>query len=120
MSCFDHDHDGDVDILVANNQGPLRLWRNNGVNVGRWLVVSLDAPGPNRRGVGATVTAVASGAAQLRVVRAGSNYASQDPHEVHFGLGAATTVTISVAWPDGTVSVHGPLPVDQRVVLSKP
>lgn len=120
VSCFDHDHDGDVDILVANNQGPLRLWRNNGVNVGRWLVVSLDAPGPNRRGVGATVTAVASGAAQLRVVRAGSNYASQDPHEVHFGLGAATTVTISVAWPDGTVSVHGPLPVDQRVVLSKP
>ena len=121
VSCFDADGDGALDIVVHNNRGPLRLWRNNGVRVGHHLVVRLAAPPPNWRAIGARVTIVAGGRAQVRTIKAGSNFASQDPPLAHFGLGDATAVeSVTVRWPDGTISSHGPTVADQGLTLTKP
>ncbi len=119
--CFDYDRDGDVDILVQDNGGPMRLYRNNGALAGHHLTVALSAPPPNSRGIGARVEVTSAGVTRVGVLRAGSNYASQDPAELHFGLGDATTVeAIVVRRPGGQVSTFGPLGADQRVVLSLP
>ena len=121
VSCFDSDGDGSIDIVVSNNQGPLRLWQNNGVRVGHYLVVSLSAPAPNARAIGARIYATTSTVTQQRTIKAGSNFNSQDPALAHFGLGAATTVdSVRVRWPDGTTTLHGPFAADQRIVITKP
>ncbi|MDB4962798.1 MAG: hypothetical protein JWP01_2797 [Myxococcales bacterium] len=121
VSCFDSDNDGDVDIVVSNEWGPLRLWRNNGTRVGHYFVVSLSAPPPNARGIGARIELTSSAITQRRTIKAGNNFVSQDPALAHFGLGAATTVdTVRVLWPDGTVTSHGPFSADQRIVITKP
>jgi enediyne biosynthesis protein E4 len=117
--CFDYDRDGDIDILVANNQGPPTLWRNNGAGVGHYLSIGLEASPPNRDAIGARVTISFGGATQTCDIRAGSNFVSQNPPLCHFGLGAATVVdAVSILWPDGGATALGPTAADQFLVLS--
>ncbi len=121
VSCSDVDGDGAIDILIHNNLGPLRLWRNNATRVGHHLVVRLSAPPPNARGIGARIALTAGGRTQWRTIRAGSNYASQDPALAHFGLGAATSVdSLVIHWPDGSQSSLEGLAADQGLTVVKP
>jgi len=117
---FDYDHDGDLDIFIHNSQGPGRLYRNDGGNARRWLDVVLRGRAPNTQGIGARVTVTAGGRSQIREVRAGSNFESQDPAEVHFGVGRVRRVSVDVVWLDGTHSVRENTPTNRRLVLDQP
>ena len=120
VSCVDYDRDGDIDIIVHNNDGPLRLYRNNGVGVGHYLSIRLQMAPPNVAAIGARIELTAGGMTQQRTIKAGGNYASQDPSWAHFGLGAATTIdAVTVRWPDGTTSTPS-LAADQHAVVSAP
>jgi enediyne biosynthesis protein E4 len=118
--CFDYDRDGDLDIFVAHNGAPHRLWRNDGgSDAGHFLDVTVAGTSPNPFAVGATVWVTAGGREQIRTVRAGSNYVSQDPFEAHFGLGAATHVDrVRVLWPNGQEIVLRDLDVNRQLVVS--
>ncbi len=102
--CFDYDRDGDVDILIANNGQPPKLYRNRLVErdskQANYLVVQLHGRSPNTQAIGARVTVRTGAVVQTREIRAGTNYLSQDPAEAHFGLGAAGQVDeIRIDWP---------------------
>src|SRR6185503_13111690 len=99
---FDYDRDGDLDVFLSTNQGPSRLYRNDG-NTNNWLTVKLRGRSPNTQAIGARVRVLTDDATQLRELRAGSNFESQDPAEAHFGLGATSVIDrVRVRWPDGT------------------
>jgi uncharacterized repeat protein (TIGR01451 family) len=120
VACFDYDRDGDIDIFVANCDQPARLYRNDGGNAGNWLDVKLVGPSPNTEQIGARVTAKLPGSTQLHELRAGNNFASQDPAEVHFGLGAAAQVdSLVIRWTDGSVTTLLDVPANQRLVVDK-
>jgi len=103
----DLDDDGDVDIVVANLDGPPAVLRNDGGNAGNWLAVSLRGTRSNRDGVGALVTIVgADGRRRTVISSTASSYQSASDGRVHFGLAAAKTVaSVEVRWPSGTVQV---------------
>jgi hypothetical protein len=117
--CFDYDGDGDLDLFVFNNSGPHHLWRNDGGRAGgHFLDVTVAGAPPNAHAVGARVTVTAGGRSQLQEVRDGSNYVSQNPFTLHFGLGAATRADrVDVAWPDGRHSSRGGVAADQAVIV---
>lgn len=116
--CFDYDRDGDIDIFVANNQEAPILYRNDGGNDLRYLDVKLNGTAPNTEGVGAKIYLTVGGITQMRELRAGSNYASQNPVVAHFGVGSATVVDeLRVVWPDGDVTTLTNLLADQLVTL---
>jgi hypothetical protein len=117
---FDYDRDGDVDLFVTSNQGPSRLYRNDGGNESNWLTVKLRGRAPNSEAIGARVRVTSNGTTQLRELHAGSNFVSQDPAEAHFGLGPIRSVTLEVVWPDGARSVHDPVAANQLLVLEQP
>ena len=116
--CFDYDRDGDIDIFVANNNQAPIMYRNDGGNQSHYLGVKLVGGGPNSEAIGAKVHLTVSGMTQMRELRAGSNYASQNPAEAHFGIGSATTVDeLRVVWPSGSVTTMLNLPGDQAITV---
>ncbi len=118
VACFDFDRDGALDVLVSNSGGPARLYRNRGA-AGHWLQVKLASAGLNTAAIGARIELQAGGRRQLRQVQANSNYVSQNPATVHFGLGGVDRVErLEVFWPDGARTLLVDLPADRRVVVS--
>ncbi len=103
----DYDRDGDIDILVTENGGPARLWRNE-LEGGNYLRVRLEGSVSNRDGIGGRVVAHVAGTHLERYVRSGSSYLSQPQVDAHFGLGSATAVdSLTVYWPSGSVTRLG-------------
>ena len=118
--CFDYDRDGDIDIFIACNSGPSSLFRNEGGNTKNWITVKLQDDPPNWQAIGARVYVETPAGTQMREIRAGSNYVSQDPPEAHFGLGTATSITqLTVVWPDGTTRTYSDFPVNRFVSIQK-
>ncbi|MBM4268821.1 MAG: hypothetical protein FJ144_19770 [Deltaproteobacteria bacterium] len=118
---FDYDRDGDVDLFVANSNGPTRLFRNDGGNERNHLAFRLRGRAPNTSAIGARIYVTAGGKRQMRELRAGSNYVSQDPIEAHFGLGAADVATeIEIVWPDGKHRFLGRTRANQLLVVDQP
>ncbi|MFT7677127.1 MAG: hypothetical protein ACI8QC_001104 [Planctomycetota bacterium] len=120
----DMDGDGDLDVVVHELGGPLRLLRNDGAPRGAWLRVALRDQRPdasNTTGLGARVQLSAAGQVQTRWIVSGTSYQCASPAEAHFGLGAhAGTVELEVLWPDGTRQEMESVELGQRLELSHP
>jgi hypothetical protein len=121
----DIDNDGDVDIVVANANGPLRLLVNNHPNQNHWVGLRVVGEGPAKAGhhvrdmVGARLQIIRPGAPTLwRRSRADGSYASANDPRVLVGLGASTTApTIKVTWPSGQVETFANVALDRYTTL---
>jgi hypothetical protein len=116
-ACGDYDNDGDLDVLVNTNNGPVVLFRNDGANQNRFLRVKTLGTRSNRDGIGARVTVTRpDGHTQWRLVHTGSSYASQSDTALTFGLGPHHKATsIEVVWPSGQVDRIGEVPANHVV-----
>ena len=112
MAIADFNNDGALDIVINNNPGDSgdvsrsrpSLLRNNIGSRRNWLAVELSGRESNRDGVGATVKIETGDTKQLRLVSAGSGFASQNSARLYFGLNTMTQVeALTVRWPSGRV-----------------
>jgi hypothetical protein len=112
----DVDNDGDTDVVVANNNGPLRLLINNIGNKNHWLGLRLVAL---RDAIGARVEIVRKNAPTLwRRVHTDGSYGSASDPRVLVGLGdSADAPTVRVHWPDGSVSEHQTVSIDRYTTI---
>ena len=116
----DIDNDGDIDIVVSNLKDSPTLLRNDSGNTARWLGVRLVGTHCNRDAIGARVTVVSGGLTQIREVKSGSGYLSQNDLRLHFGLGPAVSVdTLTVRWTCGKVQTLRDLETNQMLVISE-
>jgi hypothetical protein len=115
----DYDNDGDVDVLVANRDGPARLLRNDARRLGGSLTLRvLERHG--RDAHGAVVFVEVGGAKRAFVVQPAYSYCATNDARVHVGLGSHARVErIEVHWPDGTRSDYGPFESGARVTLKE-
>ena len=133
----DYDEDGDLDLVVSNNNQPAALLRNDGGNRNRWLGVKLIGNSPpassdasrgqprrpcsNRDGIGALVKVVADGRLQIDEVRSGSSFLSQNDMRLHFGLGAVEKIElVEIRWPSGIVEQLTGVEANQVLTLYEP
>ncbi len=101
LAAGDYDGDGDLDLALSNNDGPLQLWRNDTPG-GGWVGLRLVGRAPNTEAVAATVELVeAGGRRQRRWVMAGDSYESSSDRRVFFGTGTSNPASIEVTWPSG-------------------
>jgi tetratricopeptide (TPR) repeat protein len=109
----DYDGDGDLDILLSQNQGPALLLRNDTPRQAHYLRVHLRGTQSNRDGIGAEVR-VHTGAQVLRqTVHTGRSYYSQNELLLTFGLGKALSAArVEIVWPSGTVDSYQDVPGD--------
>ena len=99
----DYDNDGDADLLITSNNGPARLFRNDGGNRNQALRVQARGIASNRDAIGSRVEiTLDDGRKPWKVVKTGSSYCSQSELPLTFGLGRSGKVTaIQITWPNG-------------------
>ncbi|MDH3589213.1 MAG: CRTAC1 family protein, partial [Gammaproteobacteria bacterium] len=117
----DIDNDGDLDIVISNNDGPAQLYLNQPDPRRHWLSVRLGGTTDNRDALGARVALLRADQNPVwgRVAREGSYAAASDPR-VHFGLGElGGTVAVAVVWPDGRREIWRGVTTDQRIELTQ-
>jgi len=117
----DIDNDGDVDIVVTTNGGPVRLLLNQTGSRNHWLQVRLEQPTANRFAIGAWIGVErSSGPTLWRRVRTDGSYLSASDVRAHFGLGSSPAINaITVQWPDGTRERFSGITGDRLVTLRR-
>jgi hypothetical protein len=124
LAYLDADRDGDLDILVSTNSGPLAYYRNETAAIGNWLRITLDTSlnpllAPN--GFGTRVIATVGGTAYHRFMSGSPSYLATSELAVHFGLDTATTVDeLRIEWTKGYVTVMTDVAVNQQLTIVAP
>ena len=95
--------DGALDVVVVNRNAPAQVWRNAGVP-GNWLALALRQDAANAHGVGAWVEVKTAAATTRRQVTVGGGHAGGQHGWLHFGVGDASSATVTVTWSDGATS----------------
>jgi len=127
----DLDNDGDTDVVVGNDSGPLRLLVNTIGNRHHWIGLRLVGPtgvaNPRARGpvvrdmVGARVQVIVAGGRSIwRRARADGSYASASDPRVLVGLGDATAIqNVHIIWPDGRTEDRTDVPIDRYTTITE-
>jgi enediyne biosynthesis protein E4 len=117
----DIDNDGDTDVLVTNNNGPVRLLLNQVGNRNHWLGLRLIGKDVARDMLGAQVeVSVTKGKTFWRRARTDGSYLVANDPRVLIGLGDATQVeAVRVHWPDGALEEWKGPRIDQYSTLKE-
>ncbi len=117
----DVDRDGDIDVLQANNNGPVRLLVNQVGQERPWVALDL-VDGRGAPALGARVEIQRPGAPSLwRRVRVDGSYASSNSPGVVVGLGEEPRISaVRVLWPDGRVQRFEGIEAGRRWRLEEP
>ncbi len=116
----DVDNDGDTDVLVANNNGPVRLLLNQVGSQNHWLGLRLVWKS-GRDMLGAQVEIVVDEKNTLRRrVRTDGSYLSGSDPRVLVGLGPISKIkAVRVVWPSGAVEEWKGVVADQYTTLKE-
>ncbi len=114
----DVDNDGDVDILVGNAAGPVRLLMNQIGNRQHWIGLRVvGREGRDMLGVRVGVVRP-DGKTLWRRVRSDGSYASANDPRVLVGLGESTNPPrVRVIWPTGESEEWAAVPIDRYTTL---
>ncbi|MBL8768006.1 MAG: CRTAC1 family protein [Planctomycetes bacterium] len=117
----DLDGDGDVDIVVSELNGPIRVLRSEAS--GHWCSVELlDRTTPtNARGIGSKVTLIdGAGTRRTRWIQPAGSYASSSGPRAQFGVpDSSGTWALEVTWPDGSKQSVASVQHDARVRVER-
>ena len=113
----DFDNDGDLDMLMMNQNEPPSLLRNDAPPGNHWIKVRLEGTKSNRSAIGARVVVRYGGKVQVQEVMSQSSYLSSNDPRLHFGLGAATVADVEVHWPSGMLESHTGVAANQLLTL---
>ncbi len=110
LAVGDIDNDGDQDIVMVAQNGPLQVFRNDGGNRNNWLTIRLEGVHSNRDAIGAKVTIFTSHGQQTARIHGGSSYISHSDLRITFGLSSVTRIdAIEIRWPLGLTQKFGSL-----------
>ena len=112
---------GVLDVVVANQRGPLLIYKNVVAPNQAWIEFQLEGISSNRSAIGAEVTLFWNGQRQVQEVSGGSGFCAQNDRRLHFGLGKDPQIEKAVIrWPSGKSQTLNNLSAGQRYDLKEP
>ena len=104
VALSDFDGDGGLDLFVAVQGGPDKLFKNQEAD-GNWVVISPRGTVSSSDAIGARIELVYNRTNRLiREITGGTSFLSQDALCAAFGIGDALSIdTLTVRWPSGIV-----------------
>jgi hypothetical protein len=104
VALADFSNTGALDAVVANQHGPVLLYRNTVDPQNKWIEFRLTGRASNRSAIGTEVRVFWNGQEQLQEVSGGSGFCAQNQRRLHFGLGKTSAVDrVEIRWPSGRV-----------------
>ncbi|HEX3185343.1 MAG TPA: CRTAC1 family protein [Pyrinomonadaceae bacterium] len=95
---------GVLDVVVANQRGPLLIYKNNVTPDNKWIEFELEGSASNRSAIGAEVRLFWNGHQQVQSVSGGNGFCSQNQRRLHFGVGKNPQLDkAEIRWPSGKV-----------------
>jgi hypothetical protein len=95
---------GVLDVIVANQRGPLLLYRNTVAPENKWIEFELEGTASNRSAIGASVRVFWNNQQQVQEVSGGSGFCAQNQRRLHFGLGRNAHIEkVEIHWPSGKI-----------------
>jgi hypothetical protein len=121
VSLADLDNNGSLDVVVANQRGPLLVYLNR-VDPGRkWIQFWLRGTKTNRSAIGSRVTLYWDDQRQVQEVDGGSGFAGHSDKRLHFGLGENPTIhRAEIRWLSGKVQVLTSLEPNRLYSIEEP
>lgn len=115
----DLDRDGDLDLIVNNQNEEVSVYRNTTVDGSR-LLVSLEGRENNSHGLGARVVVQVGDMLYTRYISSARGYASGAEPVAHFGLGDTSMIdTLTVYWPGDKIQQFHDLPVNRHYRITE-
>ena len=97
---------GVLDVVVANQKGPLLIYKNDATQDNKWIDFELEGTVSNRSAIGTEVKLYWNGKQQVQTVSGGSGFCAQNQRRLHFGLGKNPRVEkAEIRWPSGKTQV---------------
>ncbi|HEV8429149.1 MAG TPA: CRTAC1 family protein [Pyrinomonadaceae bacterium] len=103
---------GVLDVVVANQRGPLLIYKNKVTPDNKWIDFDLEGAASNRSAIGAEVRLFWDGHQQVQQVSGGSGFCAQNQRRLHFGLGKNPQIEkAEIRWPSGKIeTIQNPVP----------
>jgi enediyne biosynthesis protein E4 len=112
---------GVLDVVVANQKGPLLVYKNTVAPENEWIEFQLEGTASNRSAIGAEVTLYWNGQEQVQNVSGGTGFAAQNDRRLHFGLGKNPHIEkVVIRWPSGKIQTVEQPAIRQLNVVKEP
>ena len=114
----DLDNDGDLDLILNNQNSIASIFQNNAAN--NYINIALSGNGKNKLGIGAKVTIKTKTGSQYQEMYMIRGFQSSVSNILTFGLGDDDIVeSIEVKWPDNKVSKLTNVKANQMLEISQ-
>ena len=116
----DLDNDGDLEVVVNNQDSVPSILRNDGGDRNSSLSIKCIGTRSNKSAIGARVKVVVEGRGQIDEVMSGSSYYSHNDLRLHFGLGTAEKAdNVEVSWPSGLKETFENVKANQFIAIEE-
>lgn len=116
----DLDRDGDIDVIIAQRNGEVRILRNN-ADIALPLFISLKGKDSNKKALGASIRLTfTDGTRATRWFTDGSGFQSSHAPLQYVVPNEKTVVRIEITWPNGDKQVVLDIPNDGLFVIEQP
>ncbi|GAB5517773.1 MAG: CRTAC1 family protein [Rhodothermales bacterium] len=112
----DYDRDGDLDLLLVENGGPVHLWRNDLASPKALVLDVRTANGASA--LDALAQVYADGQQYTQRTQTGGSYLCIRSSDLHFALPSGRADSIVVQWPTGEVHRQTDVAGGQRLVVA--
>lgn len=114
----DLDNDGDLDLVIGNNNEPVMVWRNNS-STHHWLQIQLKGSKANTAAFGTKLWLYTDNKVQYQELYPVRGFQSCVSPVVHFGMLANHADSLVIEWPSRKSSVIKDITVDKLLTFTE-